>query len=137
MILMYVDSKEREEAVRRVAGSIGERVSVIGPGELPLKLSEIIKKNTVSGGLTPELLKPLPFQITPPAESKVPPMYQMPEILIFVSIEEEGIRTFLSGFRAEGEKPVALKAAVTPFNINWTLYSLIGELRREREALHG
>ncbi|MBO4687913.1 MAG: DUF3783 domain-containing protein [Clostridiales bacterium] len=137
MILMYVDSKEREEAVRSAAASIGERVSSIGPGELSLKLSEIIKKNTVSGGLTPELQRPLPFQITPPVEEAVPPMYQMPEILIFVSIEEEGIRTFLSAFRASGEKPVALKAAVTPFNINWTLYALIGELNREREALKG
>ena len=137
MILMHVGSKEREEAVRQAAASIGEPVSSIGPGELSMKLSDIIARNAPAGALAPELLKPLPFQVTPPGGETVPAMYQMPEILIFVSIEEDGIRAFLSAFRAEGEKPVALKAAVTPFNIGWTLYALIGELNREREALKG
>lgn len=137
MILMHVENESREEAVRRAAMSIGESVFAIGPDELERKLSDIIAKFAGSEEMMPALQKPLPFQITPPISEAVPVMYQMPEVLIFVSLEEDDIRTFLSAFRAGGEKPVALKAAVTPFNLSWTLYVLLGELGRERDALRG
>ncbi len=137
MILMHVENEAREEAVRRAAASIGERVFAIGPGELELKLSEIISRFAGPEEMRPELQKMLPFQLTPPGNEAVPVMYQMPEVLIFTSMEEDDIRTFLSAFRAGGENPVALKAVVTPFNIGWTLFVLLGELGRERDALRG
>lgn len=70
-----------------------------------------------------------------PAKIDIPPMYNMPEVLIFQGFDETDLKSFLSEYKNAGIEKVALKAMVTPFNIVWTLYDLIEHLKEENARL--
>ena len=65
-------------------------------------------------------------------EIKLPPLYQMPELLVFVGMPEARLDQFLDAYKAAGIEPVALKAVATLHNSNWTVYELIETLKEER-----
>jgi len=117
MILMHIASAEKSAAVRSVAEQMGEEVKLIGYQEL----------NRTLLGL--HIGKPVTKEI------KLPPLYQMPELLVFVGMPEERLDQFLDAYRAAGIEPVALKAVSTLHNSGWTVFELIEALKAERAGI--
>ena len=64
-------------------------------------------------------------------DSKVPPLFLMPEVILFSGFNEGALKGFLAAYRQAGIEKVALKAVITPYNITWTLYDLIEHLKEE------
>ena len=64
-----------------------------------------------------------------------PPLYFLPEMMIFQGLADKEVHQFLEAYRAEGIPAVDLKAVVTPQNIAWSSRRLRQELRAEHEAM--
>ena len=65
-----------------------------------------------------------------------PPLYFLPEIMIFQGLADKEVHQFLEAYRAEGIPTVDLKAVVTPWNLTWTLYELAEHLKEEHRSMH-
>ena len=61
----------------------------------------------------------------------IPQLYTMPELIIFSGFDENSLNEFLKAYKAKGIEKVQLKAVITPYNLNWTLYDLIEHLKEE------
>lgn len=57
------------------------------------------------------------------------------EMLVMFGFQGTMLRDFLAFFREEGLPPVALKAMITPTNVNWTSLALHEALKEEHERL--
>lgn len=57
------------------------------------------------------------------------------EMLLFVNFDQRLLDAFLQGFRRDGIPSVALKAVLTPTNLNWTSLQLFEELCREHAVM--
>ena len=57
------------------------------------------------------------------------------EMLVMFGFQGTLLRDFLAFFREEGLPPVALKAMITPTNVNWTSLALHAALKEEHERL--
>ena len=65
-----------------------------------------------------------------------PPLYFLPEMMIFQGLADKEVHRFLEMYRAEGVPTVDLKAVVTPWNLTWTLYELAEHLKEEHRSMH-
>ena len=65
-----------------------------------------------------------------------PPLYFLPEIMLFQGMADKEVHRFLEMYRAEGIPTVDLKAVVTPWNLTWTLYELAEHLKEEHRSMH-
>ncbi|MBR7057601.1 MAG: DUF3783 domain-containing protein [Stomatobaculum sp.] len=65
-----------------------------------------------------------------------PPLYFLPEMMIFQGLADKEVHQFLEAYRAEGIPAVDLKAVVTPWNLTWTLYELAEHLKEEHRSMH-
>ena len=65
-----------------------------------------------------------------------PPLYFLPEMMIFQGLADKEVHRFLEMYRAEGLPTVDLKAVVTPWNLTWTLYELAEHLKEEHRGMH-
>ena len=65
-----------------------------------------------------------------------PPLYFLPEIMLFQGLADKEVHQFLEMYRAEGIPAVDLKAVVTPWNLTWTLYELAEHLKEEHRSMH-
>lgn len=72
---------------------------------------------------------------TGPGEARAPEGYVLPELMIFSGLADDLLDRFLEAYRLSGLAPVSLKAVLTPYNFNWSLYQLAQELIRERTAM--
>ena len=61
----------------------------------------------------------------------IPPLYSLPEIIVFSDTNEEELKRFLDEYRLRGIEKIKLKAMVTPFNLSWSLYELVEHLKEE------
>ncbi len=113
MIIMHIRSEEKNRAICEIADRIGEKVLKIGGRELNRTLIGLYSGKELTG------------------DAKIPPMYQMPELLVFAVMPEKKLDAFLEAYRAEGLEPVALKAVTTLHNAGWTVYELIEQLKKE------
>ena len=59
------------------------------------------------------------------------------EMLVLCGFSEPALQSFLQGFHKSGIPPVALKAVLTPSNVQWDSQQLWEELRREHTAMTG
>ena len=57
------------------------------------------------------------------------------EMLVMCGLDRETMDRFLRFFREEGLKPVALKAALTPTNMNWTSCDLHAAIAKEHAMM--
>ena len=64
----------------------------------------------------------------------MPKDFRMPELLVFAAMPEEQLDAFLDAYKKAGILPVALKAVVTEYNKDWSLYALVRELLAEHTA---
>ena len=113
MIIMHIDSKEKAKIVTGIAGKLGEKVKSIGYPELNRTLIGLFTGKQVTKQIT------------------LPPLYVMPELLVFAGMPEERLDRFLEEYKKSGAEPVALKAVSTMSNGNWTVFELIEALKAE------
>ena len=57
------------------------------------------------------------------------------EMLVMFGFQGTLLRDFLAFFREEGLPPVALKAMITPTNVNWTSQALYEALKEEHALM--
>lgn len=113
MILMHINDKTKSETIRNIASDMGEEIKVVGYKDLSrtltgLSLGRILTKSV-----------------------KLPALYQMPELLVFIGMDDEKLDGFLERYKESKAEPVKLKAVATAHNIEWTLYELIEHLKEE------
>ena len=116
MILMHVNIKEKAEIVRSIATELNEEVKVIGYRELNRTLTGLSLGRVLIGSVS------------------IPKLYQMPELLVFIGMDEDKLDAFLEKYKESKAEPVALKAVATSHNISWTVYELIENLKKEIEG---
>ena len=116
MILMHVKDNEKQMAVRYTAEKIGEEIVTIGSGELDRVVMSFFTGKDVRKAV------------------KIPPLYVMPEVLVFIGFDDSKLDLFLRTYKSLGVKPVALKAVSTMHNAGWSIYELIEHLKEEHQG---
>ena len=66
----------------------------------------------------------------------VPTLYTLPDCIIFAGIADKVMDDFLARYKSNGIELTGLKAVVTIHNMNWSLYELLEELKKERTAIY-
>ena len=101
------------------ASETGAAFHPFGPESAGMKLRALL----AGGG-------PVPAE-TPPEEP----------VLLIQGFDRKGLDAVLRALREKtaemGAVPVALKAVVTPTNLDWTVEALARELRQEHRLMHG
>ena len=120
MIILHINQQDKLDAVKKVAEMIGQKTVVTGPSDLSKTIKGIY---TGSGAIK--------------KDEKIPMIYNMPDLAIFVGMDMEMFEAFSRSYKMTGFSPIALKAFATPHNMDWSLYSLIEELKKEHISLHG
>ena len=123
-LYIHTENIEKRSAINKLCENLGIKVKEIGYSDLNRTVLDIVasvpimfnNKTNINGG----------------TESKVPPLFLMPEFILFNGFNDESLQGFLAAYRKAGIEKVALKAVVTPYNITWTLYDLIEHLKEER-----
>jgi hypothetical protein len=113
MILLHINNKEKLEKVTKLSETLGHKVRTFGNDEYDMMLVQLVKGEKPTG-------KP-----------KLPPLYVMPDVIIFSGLTDEELDDFLDAYRKEGIPETRLKAMITPFNLMVRLSQLLDEWRLE------
>lgn len=121
-LYIHIDNKEKRSAIEKLCESLNITVKDLSYSDLNRTVLDIVasvpivfNNKNINGGTV----------------SKVPPLFLMPEVILFNGFNDESLQGFLATYRKAGIEKVALKAVVTPYNITWTLYDLIEHLKEE------
>lgn len=117
MILMHVYDKDKEKMITKIAGEMRQEIKRIDMGQLDCTLNGLCTGKDAK--------RPV----------KIPPLYYMPELLVFSGLSETELDAFLEKYKTTGLQPIALKAITTMYNYNWTVMELIEELQKERRNI--
>lgn len=113
-IFIHIIDQGKLNSIKELCTKLGIQIESIGNKDLGRSILSIISGD--------EKL---------PAKIDIPPMYNMPEVMIFKGFDETELKSFLNEYKKAGIEKVALKAMVTPYNVVWTLYYLIEHLKEE------
>ena len=113
-IFIHITDTNKLNSIKDLCSKMGIKIESIGNKDLRRSILSIISGD--------EKLN---------AKINIPPMYNMPEVMIFRGFDESELKGFLSEYKNAGIEKVALKAMVTPYNVVWTLYYLIEHLKEE------
>ena len=124
-LYIHTNNKEKLSAIEKLCESLKITVKEIRNSDLYRTVLDIVasvpimfsNKTNINGGTV----------------SKVPPLFLIPEVILFNGFNDESLQGFLAAYRKAGIEKVALKAVVTPYNITWTLYDLIEHLQEESD----
>lgn len=122
-LYIHTENIKKRSAIEKLCENLEIKVKEIGYSDLYRTVLDIVasvpimfnNKTNIKGGTV----------------SKVPPLFLMPEVILFNGFNDESLQGFLAAYRKAGIEKVALKAVVTPYNITWTLYDLIEHLKEE------
>ena len=121
-IYFYTKDITKKEIVIKIAASIGAQYTELKASQADNTVSSIV-------GL-PQLR--LSDNINYP---KAPPLWSMPELIIFFGIPDKHLDTFLAEYKKSGLESIRLKAIVTPTNLSWTIYQLTEHLKEEAKCM--
>ncbi|MCR4897304.1 MAG: DUF3783 domain-containing protein [Lachnospiraceae bacterium] len=133
IVAFYVGQEKKEELQKLIAG-LGLEAEELRPADLKKKVDEILEERGRGDELPPKSLLGEIFP-TKAGDSGVPPLYRMPEVLLFCGVEDKALDAFLAGYKKAGLQPIADKAVITPTNRGWTLYQLLTEIRKEHDVM--
>lgn len=127
LILLYIPKEEKRQRIMELCGRLQLETRLLTMKDVKKTIGELAGyrmagtpgKGRNEAGTCPE----------PPA------LYELPELLIFSGVPDTVMDRFLADYKAAGIPPVGLKAKVTPSNVDWSLYRLAEELKRERTAI--
>ena len=123
-VYAHINNTNKLDSIKGLCAKLNIRIESVGNNDLDRPILNIVsgdEKLNVSPGIS--------------TTSNIPPMYNMPEVLIFQGFDEPELKYFLSEYKSAGIEKVALKAMVTPYNLVWTLYDLIEHLKEENAQL--
>ena len=123
VLYIHTENIKKRSAIEKLCENLEIKVKEIGYSDLYRTVLDIVASvpimfnnmTNINGGTV----------------SKVPPLFLMPEVILFNGFNDESLQSFLAAYRKSGIEKVALKAVVTPYNITWTLYDLIEHLKEE------
>ena len=135
MILLHINDKSKEQQILRLCSAMKlpvRRLSEKDAGKAVgllagLKTGKNSDKKSVAATDTPV------FGI---GSITVPALYTLPDCIIFAGIADKVMDDFLARYKSNGIEPTGLKAVVTIHNMNWSLYELLEELKKERTAIY-
>ena len=117
-LFMKIYNEDKYSAIENLCRDMDAEYETISYKDLNRSILEIISGAKESDGVS----------------SSIPPLYKMPEIILFSGFDDDALDRFLKEFRKKGIEKVQLKAIVTPYNLNWDLYGLIEHLKNEAKA---
>ena len=122
MILLHINDKSKEQQILRLCSAM----------KLPVRrLSE------KDAGKTVGLLAGIKLDKRAGGNGgAVPALYTLPDCIIFAGVADKVMDDFLARYKSNGIEPTGLKAVVTIHNMNWSLYELLEELKKERTAIY-
>ncbi len=126
-VLLYIPDEKKRAAVLQYVKAQGLTAGVIGSKDIDRVIGELVFSPgpfDLQAYLKASGLKEKPYV-------KAPVLFQMPELMILCNMPEQKTDAFLSGYRAAGLQPIALKAMLTKHNILWTPYTLALHLKEE------
>ncbi len=128
---MHIPEKEKRNSIEALCGSIGAACKEIGMADVNRTVLELISGRT-AGQTAGQTIGQIGG---PDAGKTAPPLYFLPELLLFQGFGDKELDQFLDAYRAAGISKVNLKAAVTPWNIRWTIYELAEHLKEEHDSM--
>lgn len=158
MILLHINDKSKEQRILRLCSAmklparrLSEKDAVKSVGLLAGLKTD--KRAGGNGGAAASADKhvaaaPAPVSAYVPAPASasksvsavkpitVPALYTLPDCIIFAGVADKVMDDFLARYKSNGIEPTGLKAVVTIHNMNWSLYELLEELKKERTAIY-
>ncbi len=113
MLLIHINNAQKKEQILSLAKRLNQETRTFSASEYELTLASLLK------GEKPE------------SKPKLPPLYVMPDIIIFSGLRDKELDEFLAQYKKEGIAPTPLKAVVTPFNLNFKIGELTEHLKAE------
>ena len=114
-LFLKIDNTDKRNAIENLCKDIGAESELLLYKDLPRTMLDIVSGGTGANMNT----------------VSIPQLYSMPELIIFSGFDENSLNGFLKAYKAKGIEKVQLKAVITPYNLNWTLYDLIEHLKEE------
>ena len=121
MILLHANSADKAEKIKKLARKYRQQVREVDVRDLGYTVGHILD------GKSRTNVEHLRLNL--------PVLYNMPELMVFSSVDRTELDAFLEDYKKLGLETISLKAIVTPTNINWPLYGLIEELKKEHGRL--
>ena len=134
-IYFHIPDEEKRRRIKALCDGKGIQAAEITGADVNRTVLELISGKTGTEPLQAErAAEPKPQA---PARKYAPPLYFLPELLLFQGLPARELYRFLEDLKAAGIPKIDLKAAVTPYNLNWTLYELAENLKGEHAAMGG
>ena len=132
-IYFHIPDEEKRRRVKALCDGKGIQAEEITGADVNRTVLELISGKTGTEPLQAErAAEPKPQA---PARKYAPPLYFLPELLLFQGLTGRDLSRFLDAYREAGIPRTDLKAAVTPQNLRWTLYELAEQLKEEHRAM--
>ncbi|MCR5251835.1 MAG: DUF3783 domain-containing protein [Lachnospiraceae bacterium] len=114
-IFLYVKDKNKKAAAERICETQQIALHALSAADLNRTVASVCGVTMKNGG----------------THETAPPLYVMPETLLFYGLDDAALDRFLEAWKESGAEKIVRKAVITPFNLSLTLYELIEHLGRE------
>ena len=126
-VFLHLSDEDKRNRIEELCQEMGFSFAVIGTEDINRTVLELISGREV------EAFRPGAGGNGSAVQA--PPLYFLPELILFQGLSNGELEQFLASYHAAGIPPVMLKAAVTPYNLRWTIYELAEHLKEEHEAM--
>ncbi|MDO4460017.1 MAG: DUF3783 domain-containing protein [Clostridia bacterium] len=113
MILLHINDETKKERIEKICRGLNQQIMEFNEKDLGKTLGAVL-----SGDKTVQ-------------EIKLPPLYIMPDMIIFSGLADKELDAFLAEYRKAGIPVTKLKAVVTPYNIAMKISDIIEHLEEE------
>lgn len=122
-IMLHTADKKKEKQIMELCSSMGLSVKLLTEKDI----------NKMTGKLAEINFSPVQTLCT--ENRKAPAGYILPDLIVFAGLDSERLDEFLEAYKKAQIAPTGLKAVITPYNLTWSLYTLVSELVREQAKL--
>ncbi|MBQ7534374.1 MAG: DUF3783 domain-containing protein [Stomatobaculum sp.] len=132
-IFTYIPDGKKKLMIKSLCEKIGFFCREIQAADVNKTILELI-----TGRVVPDTVRAAAGGGQKTEEGKrtcAPPLYFLPELILFQGLADQEVHQFLDAYRAAGIPAVDLKAVVTPYNLTWTLYELAEHLKEEHKSM--
>ncbi len=116
MLLIHINSSQKKEQIQSLAKRLNQEIRTFSAAEYDLTLASLLKGDK------------------PKNKPKLPPLYVMPDIIIFSGLRDMELDKFFDEYKKAEIAPTPLKAVVTPYNLNFKIGELTEHLKAEAAA---
>ena len=134
-IFIHINDPVKYNSIKELCSKLDIKTESVTNRELGRSVLDIISRDDIKANKGTKPANGVFLSKDNTASLSIPPMYNMPEVMIFQGFDEPELKRFLTEYKSAGIEKVTLKAMVTPYNIVWTLYDLIEHLKEENARL--